>query len=75
MLDSEALDRAQVQTLAEYLERVQPADPVEHATALVELARTCLVTVAQVLDPASAIVLSARIQSDLVIEYERCMEC
>lgn len=75
MIQPEELDRAQVRTLAEYLERVKPADPVEHSTVLVELARTCLVTLAQVLDPQSAIVLTARIQCDLVMEYERVHQC
>lgn len=73
MLDAIALKPILEKTLMDYCKATQPADKVEQATLLVELATASFCTVAACLGYESAIVLSARMQSDLMALYERNM--
>lgn len=71
MLDALALKPILERTLKDYIDATAPADKAEQATLLMELATVCLCTVAVTLGYQSAIVLSARMQADLVAIYER----
>lgn len=71
MLSAEALKPIIERTLSSYLLASNPADKVEQATLLVELATACFCTVAACLGYENAIVLSARMQADLMALYER----
>lgn len=71
MLDALALKPILEQTIADYCKATNPTDKVEQATLLVELATCSFCVIAAALGYESAIVLSARMQSDLVAIYER----
>lgn len=71
MLDAEALKPLLERTLMSYCTESKPADKVEQATLLVELATASFCTIAALLGTQSAIVLAVRMQCDLMALYER----
>lgn len=71
MLDALALKPILEKTLADYCKATNPGDKVEQSTLLVELSTAAFCVVAAAIGWEAAIVLSARMQSDLVAMYER----
>lgn len=71
MLDALSLKPILERTIADFCKATEPADKVEQATLLVELATCSYCVIAAALGYEAAIVLSARMQADLIAIYER----
>lgn len=71
MLNAQALKPILEQVLGEYTMLVVPANKVERATYMVELATAALCVAGVSLGKKEAVILAARVVADMMVLFER----